>query len=118
MRFASGLIGRIFAMTDLAEIEALYKHLRPRRGAPGWRATDELTKPNEAAARRAAFFLSFFRKADQGSRNGRHKRAIAQTFEYMTKKGYRLPDENSLENFIRRSKKRRKTKPAKPDTQN
>ena len=99
-------------MTDLAEIDSSYKALKlPRRpGRPAWRATDGLTRPHEAAVRQAAFYIEILKRADKGFRNGRHERAIEQAFEYMRKKGYRIPNRESLEYFLRRSK--RKTKPS------
>src|SRR6266436_4629139 len=99
-------------MTDLAEVDSFYKALRlpRRRGCPAWRATDELTRPDEAAVRRAAFYIEILKRTDKGFRNGRNDRVIEQTFEYMRKKGYRIPNRESLEYFLRRSK--RKTKPS------
>jgi hypothetical protein len=99
-------------MTDLAEIDSFYKALKlPRRsGRPPWRATDELTRPDEAAVRRAAFYVEVIKAADKGSRNGRHERAIEQAIEYMKEKGFHLPNRESLEYFLRRSK--RKPKPS------
>jgi hypothetical protein len=99
-------------MTDLAEIDSYYKALKlpGRRGRPAWRATDELTRPDEAAVRRAARYIEILKRGDKGSRNGRHERAIEQAFEYMREKGHRIPNRESLEYFLRRSK--RKTKPS------
>ena len=81
-------------MTDLAEIDSYYKALKlsGRRGRPAWRATDELTRPDEAAVRRAAFYIEILKRTDKGFRNGRHDRVIEQTFEYMRKKAieYRI----------------------------
>ena len=98
-------------MTDLAEIDSYYKALKlsGRRGRPAWRATDELTRPGEAAVRQAAFYVKVIKAADKGSRNGRHERAIEQAFGYMREKGRRIPNRESLEYFLSRSK--RKTKP-------
>jgi len=97
-------------MTDLAEIDSLYKALKlpGRFGRPEWRATDELTRPNEAAVRRAAFYIQTLKRADKGSRIGRHKRTIEQAFDCIREKGHLIPNRESLENFLRRSKK---TKP-------
>jgi hypothetical protein len=98
--------------SDLAEIDRLYKSARlpRRRGRPAWRATDGLFHPGQVAVRRAAFFVELIRSADKGSHNGRHERSVEQAFEYLRKKGFRLPNRESLENFLRRSK--RKTKAA------
>jgi hypothetical protein len=99
-------------MTNLAEIDSFYKALKlpGRPGRPAWRATDEFTRPAEAAVRRAAVYVRRFKAADKGIRKGRHERAIEQAFEHMREKGRRLPNRESLENFLRRSK--RKTKPS------
>src|SRR5436190_19939644 len=93
-------------MTDLAEIDSYYKALKlpSCRGRPAWRATDELTRPDEAAVRRAAFYVKVIKAADKGSHNGCHNRAIEQAFEYMKEKGFHLPNRESLEYFLRRSK--------------
>ncbi len=88
---------------------------RPR-GRRSWRATDELTRPGEAAVRRAAWFIEWFKKADKEEgtpMRGRHERAVQQALDYMAKKGLRTPNQESLENYLRRSKqpkKRRSTK--------
>ncbi|MBR1155999.1 hypothetical protein [Bradyrhizobium sp. JYMT SZCCT0428] len=98
-------------MTDVAEIDSFYKALKlpGRRGRPAWRATDELTRPDEAAVRRAAFYIERFKLSDRGPRKGRHERAIEQAFDYLREKGRQIPNRESLEHFLRRSK--RKTKP-------
>jgi len=95
-------------MTGLAEIDSYYKALKlsGRRGRPAWRATDELTRPHEAAVRRAAFYIKVIKAADKGRRNGRHERAIKQAIEYMKEKGFHLPNRESLEYFLRRSKRK------------
>src|SRR5258706_11518270 len=99
-------------MTDLAEIDSFYKALKlpGRRGRPPFRATDELTRPREAAVRRAAFYIERLKLADKGPRKGRHERIIEQVFDYMRKNGRMIPNRESLENFLRRSK--RKSKPS------
>src|SRR4051812_24381830 len=81
--------------------------IKPQRGRKPWKATDELTDPDGAAVRRGAYFFEIFLTADKAARNpaeGRQKRAIRKAFEYMEKKGCRIPDENRLVNFLRRSK--------------
>jgi hypothetical protein len=87
------------------------KFRRPRGRTP-WRATDEIalkTGRAQAAVRRAAFYIGKAKKiaqAEKRSRAGIHKWAIEQAILYMTKRGFHLPNCDSLENYLRRSKKR------------
>jgi hypothetical protein len=96
--------------------DLLEGRIRRPRGRRFWRATDELTHPDEAAVRRAASFVKLIKKADKEEGNpakGRHERAVQQTLEYMAEKHLRTPKRESLENYLRRSKqpkKRRSTK--------
>jgi hypothetical protein len=100
--------------TSLADL--LEGKMKRPRGRRSWRATDELTRPGEAAVRRAAWFIEWFKKADKEEgtpMKDRHKRAVQQALDYMVKKGLRTPKQESLENYLRRSKqpkKRRSTK--------
>jgi hypothetical protein len=61
------------------------------------------------AVRRAALYIEAIKKRAQDekrSRAGIHEWAIEQALEYMRKRGFHLPDPDSLENYLRRSKKR------------
>jgi hypothetical protein len=81
--------------------------IKRARGARPWRATDELRSPEKAAVRRAAYFVELIKVADRRSGaapRGRHERAVQQAFEYMKEKGFRLPNRESLENYLRRSR--------------
>jgi hypothetical protein len=86
--------------------------LRRPRGRRPWRATDEIASKKgraQAAVRRAAFFVDQIKKsarAETRSRAGIHNWAIEQAFEYMQQNGFQLPGCDSLENYLRRSKKR------------
>jgi hypothetical protein len=86
--------------------------LRRSRGRPPWRASDVIASKTgraQAAVRRAAFFVDEIKKsarAEKRSRAGIHKWAIEQAILYMTKRGFQLPNCDSLENYLRRSKKR------------
>jgi hypothetical protein len=90
--------------------------IKRRPGDESWKATDELTDPEGGAVRRGAYFFKVFQAADKAAGNpskGRQKRAIQKTFEYMEKQGLRLPDENRLVNFLRRSQQARKKRSTK-----
>lgn len=82
------------------------------RGRRSWRATDEFfSKEGRArvAVCRAALYIEAIKKRAQDekrSRAGIHEWAIEQALEYMRKRGFHLPDPDSLENYLRRSKKR------------
>ena len=95
-------------MTDVAEIDSFYKALKlpGRRGRPAWRAMDELIRPDEAAVRRAAFYIERLKLSDRGRRKGRHERAIEQAFDYLSKSGRQIPNRESLEHFLRRPKRK------------
>jgi hypothetical protein len=86
--------------------------LRRPPGRRSWRATDEVLSkdgPARAAVQRAAFYVAAIKKRardEKRSKAGIHEWAIKQALEYMKEKGLRLPDPNSLENYLRRSKKR------------
>jgi hypothetical protein len=96
--------------------DLLEGRIRRPRGRRVWRATDELTRPDEAAVRRAAILVERIKNNDKEEGNpakGRHERAVRRAFEYMAKKHLRTPNLESLENYLRRSqqpKKRRSTK--------
>lgn len=82
--------------------------LRAPRGRRPWRPTDELKWPERAAIRRAAFYVERFKIEDQRSgapRKGRHERAMQWTFDHMARNDRLLPSRESLENFVRRSKR-------------
>jgi hypothetical protein len=87
------------------------KRRRPR-GRRSWRATDEIFAKNgraQAAVRRAAFYIEAIKKAARDpkrSRAGIHEWAVEQTLKFMREKGLQLPRRGSLENYLRRSKKR------------
>jgi hypothetical protein len=87
------------------------KRRRPRGRRP-WRATDEIFLKKgraQAAVQRAAFYIKAIKKAARdGKRSsaGIHRWAVEQVLEHMKEKGFRLPDSNSLENYLRRSKRR------------
>jgi len=84
--------------------------IKRRRGARRWRATDELAKPNEAAVRRAARLIAWVKKGRP--RNG-HEQAVQQVIDYMNEKGWTIPNRQSLENFLRRSKQPKKKRSTK-----
>jgi hypothetical protein len=75
-----------------------------------------LTRRDEAAVRYAAPLIEWIKKAEKEEgkpTKGRHERAIQQALDYMTEKGLPIPNRESLENYIRRSKqpkRRRSTK--------
>ena len=85
--------------------------LRRRRGRPSWRATDEILKKGraQAAVRRAAFYVEAIKKGvrdQKRSSAGIHQWAVKQAFKVMEEKGFPLPDPDSLDNYLSRSKRR------------
>jgi hypothetical protein len=90
--------------------------LKRSRGARPWRATDALKSPEKAAVRHAASLIEWIKMEERRrgiSRKGRHERAVQQALDYMERKGLRLPDPNSLENFLLRSKRDQGTRSTK-----
>jgi hypothetical protein len=82
--------------------------IRRPRGRRFWRATDALTRRDEAAVRYAAQLIKWIKKAEKEEgkpTRGRHERATQQALDYMTENGLRIPNRESLENYIRRSKR-------------
>ncbi|MGY3346647.1 MULTISPECIES: hypothetical protein [unclassified Bradyrhizobium] len=92
--------------------------LKARRGRRPWCATDELRSPAKAAARRAAFLYGLFKAEDQrrgAPRKGRHARAMQRTFDYMASRRCLLPNRESVENLVRRSKRTKTPAALNPD---